>query len=212
MESDSCGFIQPCLWLLGTPGSSLSSSQPDFPHLGYGAIKENSLSVLLTVVGPLPGAWEQSKTACPAGSGITHSAFLFQLPGWEHEPTRTPDLVPCFGPSLLEWSQVKVAQSCPTLCNPMDYTVHGILQARILEWVAVLFSRGIFLTQGLNPGLLPRRRILYQLSRKGSNKNPGVGSRSLLQQIFPTRESNQGLLHCRQIHYQLSYQGSRSTS
>ena len=38
--------------------------------------------------------------------------------------------------------KVKVAQSCPTLCNPMGYTVHGILQARILEWVAVFFSRG----------------------------------------------------------------------
>ena len=37
--------------------------------------------------------------------------------------------------------KVKVAQSCPTLWNPMDYTVHGILQARILEWVAVPFSR-----------------------------------------------------------------------
>ena len=31
--------------------------------------------------------------------------------------------------------KVKVAQLCPTLCNPMDYTVHGILQARILKWV-----------------------------------------------------------------------------
>ena len=29
-----------------------------------------------------------------------------------------------------------------TLCDPLDYTVHGILQARILEWVAVAFSRG----------------------------------------------------------------------
>ena len=38
--------------------------------------------------------------------------------------------------------EVKVAQSCPTLCNPMDYTVHGILQARILEWVAFPFYRG----------------------------------------------------------------------
>ena len=38
--------------------------------------------------------------------------------------------------------KVKVAQSSPTLCNPMDYTVHGILQARILEWVAIPFSRG----------------------------------------------------------------------
>ena len=33
------------------------------------------------------------------------------------------------------------AQSCLTLCDPMDYTVHGILQARILEWIAILFSR-----------------------------------------------------------------------
>ena len=38
--------------------------------------------------------------------------------------------------------KVKVAQSCTTLCDPMDYTVHGILQARILEWVAFPFSRG----------------------------------------------------------------------
>ena len=38
--------------------------------------------------------------------------------------------------------KVKVTQSCPTLCDPMDYTVHGILQARILECVAVPFSRG----------------------------------------------------------------------
>ena len=36
----------------------------------------------------------------------------------------------------------KVAQSCPTLCDLMDYAVHGILQARILEWVAFPFSRG----------------------------------------------------------------------
>ena len=37
---------------------------------------------------------------------------------------------------------VKVTQWCLTLCDPMDYTVHGILQARILEWVAIPFSRG----------------------------------------------------------------------
>ena len=37
--------------------------------------------------------------------------------------------------------KVKVTQSCPTLCDPMDYIVHGILQARILEWVAFPFSR-----------------------------------------------------------------------
>ena len=38
--------------------------------------------------------------------------------------------------------KVKVAQSCLTLCDPMDYAVHGILQAKILEWVAFPFSRG----------------------------------------------------------------------
>ena len=38
--------------------------------------------------------------------------------------------------------KVKVIQSCPTLCDPTDYIVHGILQARILEWVAFPFSRG----------------------------------------------------------------------
>ena len=40
--------------------------------------------------------------------------------------------------------KAKVTQSSPALCNPMDYTVHGILQARILEWVAVPFSRGSY--------------------------------------------------------------------
>ena len=39
-------------------------------------------------------------------------------------------------------SKVKVAELCPTLCEPMDYTVFGILQARILEWVAFPSSRG----------------------------------------------------------------------
>ena len=43
----------------------------------------------------------------------------------------------------------EVAQSCLTLCDPVDYSllgssVHGILQARILEWVAICFSRGSF--------------------------------------------------------------------
>ena len=64
--------------------------------------------------------------------------------------------------------KVKVIQSCPTLCDPMNYIVHGILQARILEWIAFPFSRGSFQTQGSNPGLPHCRQILYQLSHKGS--------------------------------------------
>ena len=48
---------------------------------------------------------------------------------------------------------VKVAQSCPALCDSMDYIVHGILQARMLEWVAFPFSRESSQTQESNPGL-----------------------------------------------------------
>ena len=40
------------------------------------------------------------------------------------------------------WSEVEVTQSCLTLCDPMDYTVHEILQAIKVEWVAFPFSRG----------------------------------------------------------------------
>ena len=65
-----------------------------------------------------------------------------------------------------------VAQSCLTLCEPMDCSlpassVQGILQAKILEWVAFVLQ-GIFLTQGLNPGLLDCRQILYCLSPQGT--------------------------------------------
>ena len=42
----------------------------------------------------------------------------------------------------IDREEAKVAQSSPTLCDPTDYTVHGILQAKILEWVAIPFSRG----------------------------------------------------------------------
>ena len=42
----------------------------------------------------------------------------------------------------IQMGESKIAQSCPTLCDPINYTVHGILQARILEWVAFPFSRG----------------------------------------------------------------------
>ena len=46
------------------------------------------------------------------------------------------------GPYRFFSLKVKVAQLYPTLCHPMDYTIHGILQARIPEWVAFPFSRG----------------------------------------------------------------------
>ena len=45
-------------------------------------------------------------------------------------------------PLQKKYGALPVTQSCPTLCDPMDYTAQGILQTRILEWVAIPFSRG----------------------------------------------------------------------
>ena len=103
---------------------------------------------------------------------------------------------------------VKVTQSCPTLCDLMDYTVHGILQARILEWVAFPFSRG---------SSQPRDRtqvscvaggfFTSRATREALRIREWVAC-SFSKGIFPIQESNRSLLHCRRILYQLSYQGS----
>ena len=89
----------------------------------------------------------------------------------------------------------------------MLYTVHEILQARILEWLGFPFSRDF-----PNPGIKPRSHALQVDSLpaepQGKPKNTAVGRLSLLQWIFPIQESNQGHLHCRQNLYQLSYQRS----
>ena len=85
-------------------------------------------------------------------------------------------------------SEVLVTQLCltlsdpidynPTLCDPMDYSplgssVHGILKARILEWVAISFSRGIFPTQGSNPGLLHAGIFFTILATTEAQENRG---------------------------------------
>ena len=114
-----------------------------------------------------------------------------------------------------------------TLCDPMDYTVHGILQARILEWVAFPFSKGssqprditqvsciaggFFTTEP--PGKVkvkvaqscPTLWDPMQCPWNSPGQNTGVGSLSLLQGIFPTQGSNPGLPHCRCVIYQLSH-------
>ena len=89
--------------------------------------------------------------------------------------------------------------------TPWTYIVHGILQARILEWAAFSFSRG---------SSQPRDQT--QVSHivgdslpdepQGKPKNTGMHSLSFLQGIFLTQESNWGPLHFRRILYQLSYQ------
>ena len=93
----------------------------------------------------------------------------------------------------LDCMKVKDSQSYLTLCNPMDYAVHGILQARILEWVAFPFSRG---------SSQPRDQTqvshiangFFASWASGKPKNTGVGSLFLLQGIFPTQ--NQTWVSC----------------
>ena len=75
--------------------------------------------------------------------------------------------------SLRVTVKVLVSQLCLILCNPMDCRLpgssdHGILQARILEWVSPSLLQGIFPTLGLKLGLPHWRKVLYHLSHQGS--------------------------------------------
>ena len=96
---------------------------------------------------------------------------------------------------------MKVTQSCPTLCNSMDYTVHAILQARILEWVAAPFSEDSWNSPGQDTGV--GSCSLLQDSWHSPGQDTGAGSQSLFQGIFPTQGLNPGSLL-----NQLSHQGS----
>ena len=100
--------------------------------------------------------------------------------------------------------KVKVTQSCPTLCDP----IQSMEFSRLEYWSGWPFpSPGDLPNPGIKPKspTLPADSLPAEPQRKP--KNTGVGSLSLLQQIFPTQELNWGFLHCRQILYQLSYQG-----
>ena len=122
-------------------------------------------------------------TLSSLGVSVLESVLLFSC---RHQSCRTgPTLMPsssldyickdyCFW--IRSYSQLCVfwvSQSCLTLCNPMDCglpcsSVHGIFQARILEWVAISFCR--IPTQGSNPGLPHCKQTLYHLSHQKSPK------------------------------------------
>ena len=108
-----------------------------------------------------------------------------KLPQWDHV-CKILDPEPCIFKAddgylviLLLCVCVLVTQSCLTLCDLMDCSpisssVHGILQARILEWIAISFARG-FPTQGSNPCLLHCRKILYGRSHTSSTSSKRWG-------------------------------------
>ena len=166
----------------------------------------------------------------------THSSILAWRIPWTEEP----------GGLQFMWLQesdacmrAKSLQSCSTLCGPMDCSppgssVHGILQTRILEWVAMPSSKGssqprdqtqvsaslaawFFTTSAtwetheseshsvVSDSLRPHG--LYS-PWNSPGQNTGASSFSLLQGIFPSQGLNPGLVHCRQILYQLSHKAS----
>ena len=99
----------------------------------------------------------------------------------------------------------KLFQSCPTLCDPMDSSspgssAHGILQARILEWVTISFSRG-----SSQPRDWTRVSTLYAdtltSEPPGKPKNTGRGCYFLLQGNFLTQGLNLCVLHWQEDFY-----------
>ena len=105
--------------------------------------------------------------------------------------------------------KVKVIQSCPTLCDPMDCSQAPLSMGfpRQEYWSGMPFSSS-------DSGIEPRSPALQADSLPseppGKPKNTEVSRLSLLQGILLTRELNWGLLHCMWILYQLSYQRSSS--
>ena len=144
--------------------------------------------------------WSSSEKSCNKMSQLlpkTHfSLNSFPLDVQETLPVSTKIRQYFLARVMLLWSKVKektvkMAQSCSTLCDPMDYTVCRILQAKILEWVAFPFSRGSSqLRDWTRSPALPTDSLPSELL--GKPKNTGVGSLSLLQWIFPTQEYEPG--------------------
>ena len=107
--------------------------------------------------------------------------------------------------TVIYWKDIvcaKLCQSCLTLCNPMDcsppgYSVHGILQARILQWVAISSSRGIFLIQHLLY-LLHWQMSSLPLAPPGKRIDTFLISpkRTLAVEKFPERNKRQAERSC----------------
>ena len=114
---------------------------PCYPH-GGGLVSQlcPTLSTPWTVTGQAPRCMDSPSKNNGLGCHF-HLQGIFPTQGL------SPGLLHCrkiwaTREALRGSTEVKVAQSCQTLCNPMDWIFHGILQARILERVAFPFSRG----------------------------------------------------------------------
>ena len=106
-------------------------------------------------------------------------------------------------PSTLQYESESESRSGVSKSfRPMDYTVHGILQARILEWGAAPFSRGSSQSKDRTQVFALQADSL-QSEPPGKPKNTGVGSLSLLQGTFLTQESESPALQADSLPVQL---------
>ena len=109
---------------------------------------------------PLERKWQPTPVLLP---GKCHGwKSMVGCSSWGHKESDTTEQLHFTSRYVL------VAQPRPTLCDPTNYSlpgfsVHGILQAKILEWIAIPFSRG-YSSPGSNPGFLNPRQILNHLS------------------------------------------------
>ena len=109
-------------WLIGGKHRSSSSLAPDSPSQSTSLMEASTFQLLfIWLLQPHP---HPSPLRFPCSAPLRSNGFFLDSVSF-HLPVK-----------------VKVTQSCPTLCNPKDYTAHAIIQARILEWVAAPFSRG----------------------------------------------------------------------
>ena len=147
-----------------------------------------------------PGMWKWLKSKVLRASWLSLSVDLLRE-GDKHHMWGIKRISSFFPkPFHLKWKSL----SCVWIFVTPPWTVHGILQTRILEWVAFPFSRGSSQPRDWTQVSYIADSLPAEPQEKP--KNTGVGSLSLLQWIFLTQESNRGLLHCRV--YQLSYQWS----
>ena len=142
----------------------------------------------VTMLSSRASSWPRDQTCvsyiCLLGGGFLITSAIFRSLCESHsaEITQREE-------NRVNNEKVNVAQLYPTLCDTPDYTVHGIFQGRIPEWVAFPFFRA-----SSHPGIKPRSPKLQADSSpaepQGKPKYTGVGSLSFLQQLFQSQESN----------------------
>ena len=125
-----------------------------------GAWRTSAASKLADYSGVCSWTWHRGQTSCKLRNGGLN---VF----WNDVSRKQWNTGREMMRDFISSSYVKGVQLCLTLCDPMDHTAHGILQARILEWVTFLFSKRSSQPR-IKSGLLHCRQILYQVIHKGS--------------------------------------------